>query len=219
MALAAALKNPDFGAAFIANTPKELREPLLQHYGYATRWIDLVDNAWIALWFGLNECVEYRGKSASGPSVHWIYRKRRPAASLPPVGEAGPESDYAYILLFQPGEDAAPDESLPGLAVGKNWTVADLRRGTPSLYVRPHAQHGLLARRTAYCDVASTDLSDGVVGRVRVHLVLADEWLGAGNLLSVHHLFPPPHFDGGYWRLLGRAVWDKRIGTVAHVNS
>lgn len=33
-------------------------EPLLQHYGIKTTMIDLVDNMWIALWFGLNrvEC-------------------------------------------------------------------------------------------------------------------------------------------------------------------
>jgi hypothetical protein len=30
------------------------KEPLLQHYGFKTRWIDLVDNVWIALWFGLH---------------------------------------------------------------------------------------------------------------------------------------------------------------------
>ena len=26
-------------------------EPLLQHYGFRTRWLDIVDNIWIALWF------------------------------------------------------------------------------------------------------------------------------------------------------------------------
>lgn len=29
-----------------------VREPLLQHYGIGTRWIDLVDNVWVAIWFG-----------------------------------------------------------------------------------------------------------------------------------------------------------------------
>ncbi|MCA3424937.1 MAG: FRG domain-containing protein [Roseomonas sp.] len=31
--------------------PVEAHEPLLQHYGLKTSWIDLVDNVWIALWF------------------------------------------------------------------------------------------------------------------------------------------------------------------------
>lgn len=28
-----------------------VHEPLLQHYGLKTSWIDLVDNIWVALWF------------------------------------------------------------------------------------------------------------------------------------------------------------------------
>lgn len=31
------------------------KEPLLQHYGIKTRWLDLVDNLWIALWFSMHE--------------------------------------------------------------------------------------------------------------------------------------------------------------------
>jgi hypothetical protein len=30
-------------------------EPLLQHYGLATTWIDLVDNIWVALWFACHK--------------------------------------------------------------------------------------------------------------------------------------------------------------------
>lgn len=36
---------------FINNTPDYAYEPILQHYGLKTRWIDLVDNIWNALWF------------------------------------------------------------------------------------------------------------------------------------------------------------------------
>lgn len=40
-------------------------EPLLQHYGIRTKWLDLVDNVWVALWFACHnavvtgECGEY----------------------------------------------------------------------------------------------------------------------------------------------------------------
>src|SRR5215470_17985708 len=30
-------------------------EPLLQHYGLATTWVDLVDNIWVALWFACHK--------------------------------------------------------------------------------------------------------------------------------------------------------------------
>jgi hypothetical protein len=36
----------------IRNLDEIVKEPILQHYGIGTRWIDLVDNLWIALWFG-----------------------------------------------------------------------------------------------------------------------------------------------------------------------
>lgn len=29
--------------------------PLLQHYGIKTSWLDVVDNLWVALWFGLHK--------------------------------------------------------------------------------------------------------------------------------------------------------------------
>jgi len=41
--------------AFLGNTPDYTFEPLLQHYGIRTRWLDLVDNFWTALWFGCQE--------------------------------------------------------------------------------------------------------------------------------------------------------------------
>ena len=29
--------------------------PLLQHYGIKRSWLDVVDNLWVALWFGLHK--------------------------------------------------------------------------------------------------------------------------------------------------------------------
>ena len=34
---------------------EELFPPLLQHYGLATPWIDVVDNIWVALWFACHK--------------------------------------------------------------------------------------------------------------------------------------------------------------------
>lgn len=34
---------------------KDIIEPLLQHYGIKTHWIDIVDNIWVALWFALHK--------------------------------------------------------------------------------------------------------------------------------------------------------------------
>ncbi len=37
--------------AFMKSTPEYAYEPLMQHYGFNTKWLDLVDNIWTALWF------------------------------------------------------------------------------------------------------------------------------------------------------------------------
>jgi hypothetical protein len=45
----------DCDACFVGKTPDYAYEPLLQQYGFRTRWIDCVDNIWIALWFATHE--------------------------------------------------------------------------------------------------------------------------------------------------------------------
>ena len=48
---------------------------LLQHYGYRTSWLDVIDNLWTAVWFatheitGVNGNVEARCRNSSG----WLY--------------------------------------------------------------------------------------------------------------------------------------------------
>lgn len=45
-------------------------EPLLQHYGVRTTWIDLVDNIWIALWFACHKAFS----SKEGRYLHFERR-------------------------------------------------------------------------------------------------------------------------------------------------
>jgi hypothetical protein len=40
-----------------SGTPRYAVEPLLQHYGIRTRWLDVVDNLWVALWFACHHFV------------------------------------------------------------------------------------------------------------------------------------------------------------------
>jgi hypothetical protein len=45
-------------------------EPLLQHYGLSTTWLDIVDNIWVALWFAC-----YKAYS-SGKNNRYIHFER-----------------------------------------------------------------------------------------------------------------------------------------------
>lgn len=150
-------------------------EPMLQHYGINTRWIDLVDNLWIALWFAsYKPYVGDRVKKHQNQYVKWVarnddflYRDPEDAYETDKIDVAashfengGSKMDilgcdtndtenpkYAYLLLLEAGTKSIPDK--PGFWIDedKQSELIDLRIACPSLFLRPHNQHALLLRR------------------------------------------------------------------------
>lgn len=186
--------------AFIGLFPDYVREPLLQHYGIRTRWLDLVDNVWTALWFACQESL------ATGPLGQYLH--------FTPS-----QSKTAYVVLLQGGAETT-DANEAGLLTSNKTLIIDLRRAAPSTYLRPHAQHALLMRRTAYPDAQSMDLSEFIVGIIRVEPAKAREWLGYGQLSTTRHAFPPPYYDEGYRRLLDNAPQgSSTVGSIHHIGA
>lgn len=167
--------------AFVsAGTPRYAVEPLLQHYGIRTRWLDVVDNLWTALWFA---CHSFEFVGSFG---HVVRRVPKDAAE---------EDGYTYLLAVVVRGQLR--EVFPGLHLSEGVArVIDLRKAVPSFYLRPHAQHGWLVRPAA----DNLDNLQTVV--VRVPLESALEWLGQSLLLSPFGLFPPATVDIGYAKLL-----------------
>ena len=191
--------------AIISSTPNHARDPLLQHYGISTKWIDLVDNVWVALWFACHRAVNV------GEKNQYLHFERRSART-----DSNP---YAYILLVQTGA-VTQVPGKPGLLASEDALLIDLRVAAPSLYLRPHAQHALLLRRRTVDSLGDLELLPTVVGVIRVHLADALSWLGDGALLSAHSLFPPPTYDEGYRRLLSIAhLGSRETGAIAHVGA
>jgi hypothetical protein len=183
--------------------PDCIREPLLQHYGIRTKWLDLVDNVWVALWFA---CHTAKTTGVHGEYLH--FERRDP----------GFFTQWVYVLLLR--SDASERSAQPGLWTGEDTELVDLRVAAPSTFLRPHAQHAVLLRRSKGLDHTRVDYSDFVVGIIRAELSDALSWLGSGTLLSTHALFPPAHYDFGYHELLqGAAVGNKDIGAVHHVGA
>jgi hypothetical protein len=189
--------------AFLNQTPEYAFRPLLQHYGIRTQWLDVVDNIWVATWFAAHEAI---GFGRNGNSVHFERRRESDAGK-----------DYCYVLMVRaPG--LRGKETEPGFYETDEVTSIDLRKAVPSIYIRPHSQHGLLIRRTRYGRVPDTDLLSLVAGVIRVRLRDALEWLGNSTLLSAHTLFPPPFYDRGYAQLLERCPdGDGTLGAIADV--
>ena len=173
---------------------RAILEPILQHYGLKTPWIDVVDNIWVALWFALHE-----SKSiiiSNREYVHY-YDSRQ---------------EYAYIVLM--ASDATTAVQPYGVYEGKDTTVVDLRKGTPSFFVRPHAQHAYMIKKN---ELNTADYSDLIVGIIKIPTSLGQKWIGESDFLKLNSLFPSPHFDNGYHYLLKHypeSVSAKNYGSI-----
>ncbi|MCW5950828.1 MAG: FRG domain-containing protein [Propionibacteriaceae bacterium] len=185
-------------AALLPGVWRASVEPLLQHYGYSTRWVDVVDNVWIALWFGCHNQI------TSGRHAYHTLRS---------VTDEGLDAN-CYVTVLNAGP--LTPGAIPGHSTNGHYHVVDLRYAVPSAYLRPHAQHGLLIRSSASPSAPSYQrVSECTAATLRIRLVDAITWLGHGSLTTGHALFPPATRDDGYRRLLDAGLSrDPRVGEV-----
>ena len=172
----------------LSSTYRAVVEPLLQHYGLRTRWLDVVDNVWIALWFACH------AQESEGRYAHHLRRS---------IAREGTDAK-AYIVVFDTGPLVSTE--IPGYSVGSHTRVVDLRYCVPSTYLRPHAQHGVLLAPAKIPDGVTPSLDAQVPCAIEVPLIDALDWLGAGVMTSAFALFPPATRDIGYRRLLEPGV-------------
>lgn len=182
--------------------PHYAQEPLLQHYGIKTTWLDVVDNVWVALWFALNRVI------TSGPEGQYWHFEARDAL----------DGEFGYILLMRV-EDSRNERVRKGISKGELTETIDLRIAAPSVFLRPHAQHGLLFRSRGVEGGRLTDYSNAIAGIVRFPLAAGKAWLGVGALHDVRGMFPPPYFDNGYQILLGVSLAERSLGVITHVGA
>ena len=173
-------------------------EGMLQHYGIQTRFIDLVDNHWVALWMGLHKCCETK------KIEHYYHYERRTVPLLElatgvPIEE---EDLYQYILMLAlPKSDSS---TIDGIEQTDEFLKVDLRQALPSVFLRPHSQHGVVARKKVNPSKYANDydMASQVIGIIRLRIDHVNQWLGEGQLLSQANLFPSPMNDYGYDLLL-----------------
>ena len=211
--------------AFMDSTTPIAYEPILQHYGIKTTWLDLVDNIWTALWF-----ASYSAH-ATGPAnkyMHYEISKN--------------EFSYISILYFGKIENILHKntkrrikklyeyKNIPTYKIEypsypffetEKYTLIDLRYMTPSLYRRPHSQHAMLARRTAFLSDSDMDYNDSKICTLKIRTSSAIEWIGNGMLSKVHFMFPPPTYDPGYKLFLDKGIdpEDKELGSIQHIGA
>lgn len=186
-------------------------EGLLQHYAGSTRFIDVVDNHWVALWMGLHSFIK------TGYGLKYCKCEKRELSlgaicqslegdSIHILPKPITDDIYEYILLLaMPYAEKNPQ---CGIIETEEFVEVDLRKTLPSFYLRPHAQHALVIRRRDKSQegckplAAHYDMATQVVAILRVRIDRASLWIGNGNLLSATNLFPSPSIDQGYNNLL-----------------
>ena len=173
-------------------------EGMLQHYGIKTRYIDLVDNHWVALWMGQYRCISNKRIE---PYYHFEQRV------VPLIEMANGKIDdeeilYQYILLIALPKPGNPP--IDGIEDTTDFLKVDLRQALPSVFLRPHSQHGIVVRKKLQSGSTSADydMATEVIGILRMRIDRVAHWLGNGILLSQDNLFPSPMNDYGYDLLL-----------------
>lgn len=177
---------------------QHILEGLLQHYGIPTRYVDLVDNHWVALWMGLHRCQKINGYT------HYVRRE------IPLPADKAQDDLYQYVLLlaFPYAESTQHD----GVRLSADFVEVDLRQASPSFFIRPHAQHAIMVKRkpATLRDCSDYDLAQQVCAIFRIRVYRAAQWIGQGEMLSQDYMFPATAYDQGYERLLLRTdLFDK----------
>ena len=166
-------------------------EAALQHYGMPTRCLDVVDNHWIALWFGFNRFVKSNTKIQNEIFATYVPRIRFESDGMH-------STEYQYITLF------AADASLDMRQEDSLVQAIDLRESLPSYFLRPHAQLAWILRKKKIKLPDKYGFNSAIVGILRMKTIDVFHWLGTGELLSYRNLFPSVREDQGYAVLLSR---------------
>lgn len=145
-------------------------EGLLQHYGIKTHYVDIVDNHWIALWFGLYESTKLK-------NIHsYLCYTRRTVDKCECTDDM-----YQYLILIASNNNII---NLYRLNPKSKTVTIDLRANLPTMFLRPHAQHGFVMRKLK-SDEDGYDISKYIVGIIEIPIKCVGEWLRNGTLLTV----------------------------------
>lgn len=153
-------------------------EPLLQHYGVKTTWLDLTDSIPYALYFSLVEYVkEEKCEKSQASSMFNNVRVRLSNKNKEP---------YSYLYAINIGKLTKPDYR-KGIDRHETGWLMDARRAIPSHFIRPHAQHGLLFKPLfpTFSNVSPCF----VVFRFKKSD--AEKWIGNGTIFKHRSIYPP----------------------------
>lgn len=173
-------------------------EPLIQHYGVKTRWLDLTDSLPYALFFSLAQYTDIKctkldhdghtiteGYDANTGSSCISRVMQNEVVSLK-VGSPNP----VYLIAICIDGQGRPAEEEKGMIRYPHCTILDARACIPSQYLRPHMQHALMLKIHNNETGASSDqLEKAFIFELPRAATL--EWLGTGKMFNPSLIYPP----------------------------
>ena len=177
-------------------------EPTLQHYGYFTRWLDLVDNLPIAIWFASQDIMRLAKGLTNG---------------VPPPSQDPPSTQVGYIFLYGINIDKTISR---GMWEGNIARLVDLREATHPNALRPHVQHAFLmfdkfsltlkkkefsTPEKIYQTLNTIDLTKYLLCVLEIPTSSLSSWVensNPSNFLAFGNLFPSPDVDPLFCKLL-----------------
>ncbi len=223
--LDAASKNP-------GNYSRAVIEAVLQQYGIPSRWIDAVDNIWIALWFAcyqakstfslkldetpdsakldetpdgskVNETPDAK-KSAKKQKDLERTRSFTHMVRRSPRAEK-PSQRFAFILLLE-GEAFAAADDPKKKQKEDDFQKENIEDKVELIDLRKELASHYIRPHAQHGLLIRThnyqNMASLIQGVIRIDLEDALEWLGEGRILLPECIFPPPNYDTGFQWLL-----------------
>ncbi|MFX0123762.1 MAG: FRG domain-containing protein [Candidatus Hodarchaeota archaeon] len=160
-------------------------EPVMQHYGYKTRWLDLVDNVPIAVWFASD-----KDDSKQSYGYIFVYGVRVDRKIARGVWEG------IYHRLIDLREATGPRALRPHMQHAFSLLDVNLLKLTPDDF-----------SKDIFSILAKTDYSKYLLCIIKVRNELLKEWVYFGDENTSYHLskcniFPSPEHDDLFKTLL-----------------
>lgn len=155
------------------------------------------------MWFS---CHRWVSDDKNGSIGHFIQRStKRHVGKVSGRFKNDPlfdDTEYAYIYV---------------IGIDDTCQTIDLRSSMPSIFLRPHMQHGVLYRLKGTTITRPKDYYTSIKAIVRIHLDDALAWLGNSGLVERDCLFPSPYYDFGYKILLENGYKSKATPHIGRI--
>lgn len=173
-------------------------EPLMQHYGVKTRWLDLTDSLPYALFFSLAEYQDIlctKTDSCGNPILDGYDVKTGSSCisrviknQVVSINRTSNDSVYILALCIDGHKQAQPEAK--GLLHYEDCRILDARACIPSQYLRPHMQHAIMYKPDYYDPDHEVEQLEKVV-IFSITRDVAAKWLGNGELFTPELIYPP----------------------------